>query len=316
MSIADPLEGIMKAETDSRIYIEKYKKEVNELLKKIDNLTKNGNVPKAILTTGIEKSAWWLSHPSGPVRAPRHAERLENKDQGWALEFGGNTFNVSTAFLLCMKEIKGSLQSNRTTPNFNKQSLPKLRQKLDDAVCRSVYSSTGCRYNKYPMDQNKMIFGTQAINVKELIDYLFEIIPVGLFIMKNTQKQTQEGKQATLRFSKRMTKNYNKVLLAKNMADQVESAMCTLQQANELLRVQQKIKRRSVFFALAESVQRNHGDLGDLNSLLSRLLSRQQESVKGKTNSAPIQKINSQLKDILVIAGFEPPEQTVLNQDI
>jgi hypothetical protein len=301
------LEEILKAGTDDSTYIEKYMNEIDELLKKVDDLTKNGQVSKAILATSIEKSAWWLAHPSGPVRAPKHAERIKGPETRRVLEYGANTFNVSEAFLLCMKEMKAFLQSNRTTPNFDKQFLPKLRQKLDDAVCRSVYSSAGCRYTKYPMDENKMIFGTQAINVKEFVDYVLEIIPIDRFIMKNIQKQIQEGNQTKLKFSKRMTKHYNKVLLAKNMADQVESAMCTLQCANELLRVQQKIKWKSVFFALTETVQRNHGDLGYLNSLLSRLLSRQQESVKKTKNPVPIQKINSQLREILEIAGFEPP---------
>jgi len=298
----------MQAGTDNSIYIEKYKREINELLKKIDALTKNGHVSKAILATSIEKSAWWLAHRSGPVRAPKHAERLKGPETRRVIKYGANTFNVSEAFLCCMKEMKGFLQSNRTTPNFSKQSLPKLRQKLDDAVCSSVYSSTGCRYTKYPMDENKMIFGTQAINVKEFIDYLFEIIPIDRFIMKNPQKQIQEENQATLKFSEPMTKHYNKVLLAKNMADQVESAMCTLQLANDLLRVQKQIKRRSVFFALAETIQRNHGDLRYLNSLLSRLLSHQQASVKQNKNAKPIQKINSQLKEILEAAGFKPLE--------
>jgi hypothetical protein len=40
----------------------------------------------------IRASAWWLTHSSyRPVRAPRHADRVQMSTHGWAVEFGGNS---------------------------------------------------------------------------------------------------------------------------------------------------------------------------------------------------------------------------------
>lgn len=50
-------------------------KEVNNLLKRLDAVAKNGQVSRGTAMHFIRKSAWWLTHPSGPVREPGYPLR-------------------------------------------------------------------------------------------------------------------------------------------------------------------------------------------------------------------------------------------------
>jgi hypothetical protein len=45
---------------------------------------------KEIAVSFMRESAWWYSHPSGPVRAPGHADSLYMSRHGWAVDFGAN----------------------------------------------------------------------------------------------------------------------------------------------------------------------------------------------------------------------------------
>jgi hypothetical protein len=40
----------------------------------------------------VKDSAWWYGHPQGPVRAPKHFERVTNGAHGWEVQFGANYF--------------------------------------------------------------------------------------------------------------------------------------------------------------------------------------------------------------------------------
>lgn len=54
---------------------------------------KAGEVQRSTAASIVEASAWWLTHSSGhPVRAPRHADRIEKLKCGWSIEFGPITF--------------------------------------------------------------------------------------------------------------------------------------------------------------------------------------------------------------------------------
>ena len=352
-------------------------------MKQLDVVAKDGQVSKATAIHFIEKSAWWITHPSGPVRAPGDAKNLQGPENKPILKFGANTFKVGEAILDCRQVIQNFLTSARSSPDFGEKALPKLRKRLVVAVCGSVSAYDERAYNQYPMEGDEMIFGAHAINVKEFTDCLFEIVPVDSFIRRHleakqkdqntkdaikllksilkktdknnspstsliadevrrrnpefniksthfkkftdlllhcTQEQRPNGKkptlqksvqkeiQAKLKFSKAMKKHYEAMLSSENRATQVESAILTLQFADNLLRAREKTESKSVFSALTETMHRNHGDVHQIGLLLSRLFKHQHASIKENQMAKPFPKISSQLRKILDVAGFESPE--------
>ncbi|MFH1627815.1 MAG: hypothetical protein ABIE47_03725 [Pseudomonadota bacterium] len=82
----------LNARTDNDLYIENYKKEIDNLLSQLVAVAKNGQLSKATAIHFIEKSAWWITHPSGPVRAPGDAKNLEGPENKPILKLGANTF--------------------------------------------------------------------------------------------------------------------------------------------------------------------------------------------------------------------------------
>jgi len=361
-------------------YFDSYKKEVENLSKKLDAVAKNGLVKKYTAIHFIEKSAWWLTHSAGPVRAPGDANNLEGPENMPILKFGANTFHVGEALLKCRQVLQDFLTSAQSNPNFGKKALSELMKRLVAAICGSVSAFDGRAYNQYSMKGDEMIFGAHAINVKEFIDCLFEMVPVDRFIRKYleakqkdqnteeainvlksilkktdkknfpsisliaaemkrrdpkfniksthfkrftdlllhcTQKQQPKGKRAPsqessqeelqnkLKFSKAMKKHYKAMLSSENRSNQVENAILTLQFADNFLREREKIERKSVFSALAETIHRNHGDVRQLGSLLSSLFSHQHASIKEKQISKPNPKTCSQVEVILMVAGFK-----------
>jgi len=51
------VEEILRARTDSSLYNKNYKKEVGDLLKRLDKLAKNGRVSRTTAVKFVEKSA-------------------------------------------------------------------------------------------------------------------------------------------------------------------------------------------------------------------------------------------------------------------
>lgn len=364
------------------MYFKRYKQDVDNLLKKLDAVSKNGLVKKSTAIHFIEKSAWWITHPSGPIRVDGDARNLEGPENMPILKYGANTFKVGEAILKCRQVIQVFLKGIRSYPNFPEEVLPNLRKQLVAAICGSVSAFDGRAYKQYPMKGDEMIFGSHAINVKNFIDCLFEIVPVDRFIrmhlaaqekdkrskeairlMKSVLKKFDQGNfpgisiiaeemkrrdpkfdiksthfkifadlvlhctqgrqpkakkeppqesaqkelQNRLKFSKAMKKHYKAMLSAENRANQVENAILTLQFADNFLREREKIERKSVFSALAETIHRNHGDVRQLGSLLSSLFSQQYATIKGVETHKPKLKIYSQVTNILESAGFKVP---------
>ena len=162
---------------DNSQYVKNYKKEVGILLKHLDAIAvgKNKQHLKRTATHFIEKSIWWLTHTSGPVRAPGHAKHIQYPKNMPILPLGANTFNVGQSLLRCRNIIQDFLKKNMSTPkHITKSSLPEIRENLVVAIRSSVSNFQGQEYEQYSsMEGNEMIFGANAINVKDFIDYLF-----------------------------------------------------------------------------------------------------------------------------------------------
>ena len=133
----------------------------------------SGKVLKEIAERFIKNSVWWMSHPSGPVRAPGHSENIYGTEYNWKIDFGSNTFLVGNAILKCRNTLEKFIFDKG---NF--QPLPSLCDKLRSDISSSVEHQFG-KYHNYPLDSKEnMCFGTQAISTKDFINLLFDIVPI------------------------------------------------------------------------------------------------------------------------------------------
>jgi len=201
----------LKALTDGTKYVERYKDEAENFLNQLNGVAKDGQVSKSTAIHFIEKSAWWITHPSGPVRAPGDAKNLEGAENKPILKLGANTFKVGEAILGCRQVIQNFLKSIRSSPDFGEKALPKLRKRLAVGICGSVSAFDGRAYNQYPMEGDEMIFGAHAINVTEFIDCLFEMVPVDKFIRKHLEaKQKDQNTEKAIKLLKSILKKADK----------------------------------------------------------------------------------------------------------
>jgi len=291
---------------DARISGDKYRQELTDLLNKLANLAQDGRVSKETAVKFIEKSAWWLTHVSGPVREPGYASRLEGNESSWSLNYGSNRFHVSRAIIKCSKELKRFMQRNSKEPNFKENTLRELRQCLSAVVCGCVSGYGGQVYDQYHGDREEMVFGSHAIKTKEFIDCCFEIVPVDRLIARQLQLESIRENQSKFRFSKLMTNEFNQSMSATTRSQQIEHALLTLQSADNILRAQMSIGGKSVFSALTEALWKRQNNIHPLTSLLFSLFSNQ-GFVKESRSAKPIPKIRSQLRNILELAGFAVP---------
>lgn len=141
----------------------------SDILARIDQICSlEGKVPRSVAYQAIEDSAWWEDHPSGPVRAPKHATRIEGRDGRWYLELGANSFLISTAIFRCCNRIKEWSQKQNGVITTN--SLISLYSCLSGALRGSVVNCNGEEYDYYGAgSKDKIKFGTQAISIKGFI---------------------------------------------------------------------------------------------------------------------------------------------------
>lgn len=134
-----------------------------DLLKRLNELcSRDGRVPRYIAEDLVEQSAWWETHPSGPVRAPKHAERMGGDERPWFVEFGANSFLVAAAVHGCCERIRQWVHEQQAVPV--PQAWEKLNRELHAVVRSSVANYRGDAYADYGHDtQGKLLFGAQAI---------------------------------------------------------------------------------------------------------------------------------------------------------
>lgn len=142
----------------------------DELLKRLDEVcSRDGRVPRHVAENLVAGSAWWESHPSGPVRAPRHADRLDGGERNWSVEFGANSFLVSAAVHDCCQCIRQWIQQQQALP-VPVKSWEMLAGELTSIVRGSVANYRGDTYSGYGHGtQGKLIFGAQAIYVNDFV---------------------------------------------------------------------------------------------------------------------------------------------------
>jgi hypothetical protein len=114
----------------------------------------------------IRESIWWLTHPSGPVRAPAYQHRLRDGLYGWHLTLGANTFHVALAAKRCAKILDAWIAKELAG---QQPSFPDLRINLCRQLDRSVSNNKGGFFESYSQSYSELTFGATEINTSELI---------------------------------------------------------------------------------------------------------------------------------------------------
>jgi len=140
----------------------------------IDRRTPRWTVSLELAKSFVRRSAWWHSHPSGPVRAPAHAKRITSINGEWQVSFGANSFLVSRAIFHASFSLRKYIDGWEAGEPENAASVVTL---LRLHVNGSVAGYNGSRMNSYPMQGNDMMFGTQSIDVRDFVRVLLEGVP-------------------------------------------------------------------------------------------------------------------------------------------
>ena len=121
----------------------------------------------------IEECAYWNHPNAGWVKAKKHAERIEIGGFGYEIRFGANYFLVGLAISRCVDTLSALIDS--WEKNNDKYSMQLLTEKLNLHIRGAIANNDGCEYKGYyPIHGNRIIFGTQAIDVKTFVGIIIE----------------------------------------------------------------------------------------------------------------------------------------------
>ncbi|MEG4287197.1 hypothetical protein QUB68_29245 [Microcoleus sp. A006_D1] len=150
---------------------EEQKKEViNATRARVQQLSTYGVIELELAQEFIRESAYW-DHPSGSlVRTPKRAERIyKYQNNYWAVDYGSNSFLVAPAIYRCQQALLKFLEE---AERGDVMPRPQLREKLELIVRGAVANHEGDEYRCYPVDNNSMMFGNQAINISDFVDLI------------------------------------------------------------------------------------------------------------------------------------------------
>lgn len=144
---------------------------VRSIGRKCSWLKREESIPLYVAELFIEDTAWWLTHSSGfPVRAPGHAERIYKSSHGWTIDFGANSFLVGKAIERCKDAINDILRDASHGKIPLKSEVTPLLKLM---ICGSVATKDGYEYvGFYPLEKDKLVFGAQAIDVMDGINFI------------------------------------------------------------------------------------------------------------------------------------------------
>ncbi|MEG4024434.1 phospholipase D-like domain-containing protein [Microcoleus sp. S13C4] len=145
---------------------------INVSRTRLQQLLVQGEVELELAKEFIRESAYW-DHPSGSlVRARKHAERIyDTYRNNWVIDFGGNSFLVGAAIYRCQQALLEFLERAECR---DVMPILQLREQLELIVRGAVSNHAGDEYNGYyPVDDNFMRFGTQAINIYDFVNLIF-----------------------------------------------------------------------------------------------------------------------------------------------
>ncbi len=134
-------------------------------------LKREETIPESLARDFVRASAWWLSHPSGAVRAPRHALNVYNNAvHGWTVDFGANKFLVGKAIERCKIEINNYIEKIINGEHIN---IDVLKETLKGHISGSVAHMNNDEYSGfYPITGSDLKFGSQSIDVNDGVKFL------------------------------------------------------------------------------------------------------------------------------------------------
>lgn len=143
---------------------------VNKLKRESPWLKREETIPLEVAKSFIRNTAWWIGHPSGPVKAPKHATRIYESHHGWAIDFGANTFLVGKAIERCKNKINDFFEQ---AANGQLPLKTDVKNALKHQVSGAVANNDGYEYaGYYPIESRDLVFGTQSIDVEDAANYM------------------------------------------------------------------------------------------------------------------------------------------------
>ena len=141
----------------------------DEILLRLSSLvTDSGKISLTLAHEIIEGCAWWEGHPSGPVRARGHAKNIQGQNGSWRLDFGANSFLISTAVLRSCNRIRAWL--SKRNGEILSTDWAELHSSIASALRCSVSNHSGDEYDYYSAGtEDKIIFGVQAISINGFV---------------------------------------------------------------------------------------------------------------------------------------------------
>jgi len=146
---------------------------VKKLKRRAPWLKREETVPLELAERFIQASAWWLTHSSGwPISAPGHADNIYKSHHGWSVDFGANTFLVGKAVERC-KTVLNEYFDAACTGRI--PLLSEVISSLKRQISGSVANRDGNEYaGYYPVDNNRLIFGAQSIDVEDAAKFIID----------------------------------------------------------------------------------------------------------------------------------------------
>ncbi len=154
---------------------------IKQFKRKTPWLKREETIPLEVAEKFIRETAWWLTHYSGnPVRAPRHANRIYKSNHGWAVEFGANTFLVGKAIERCRNTLNYYFDkvSKHNIP-LKSEMINSLKHSLKQQISGAVANVDDNEYAGYPIDNDELVFGAQAINVDDAAKFMIRESGIG-----------------------------------------------------------------------------------------------------------------------------------------
>lgn len=154
---------------------EKLASEYKRVQTRIDLFFPKGHIKEEVAKKFVEKSVWWLTHISGPTRAPKAAKYVyysRNLGYCWTYSKDSNKYMVERAIQNCIYKFKKIL-ANSSVEKFSKDELINyIKVDLFNYVAN-------CNDEQYSghfggIDGNDIKFGSSSIDVQDFaVCFLF-----------------------------------------------------------------------------------------------------------------------------------------------
>lgn len=142
----------------------------------------NGRVKKGACGRVVAESAWWLDHPTGPIRSKGDGSQLVEGALGWQITYGANALCVERAIKLVLENMSFAMNhkldndGREFNPTLLFEALSPYRLGISQALNGSVMNAHDeLFYYPSTMHHGKefLKLGTHGISIDTFFDFLF-----------------------------------------------------------------------------------------------------------------------------------------------